>query len=120
MSFMTPMKRTMATEIGDIAGQHDVRLTLSIQDQDALWDAAAARLRAAGLDEEEIADCIGTRADISPADCLTTLILPIAVAGCTVTDIAVHEILPDLAQLLLAAAEATSHIGPRAFPVRPR
>lgn len=112
MSFMTgPLDRKMATEIGDNAAEHDVRLTLSIYDQDALWDAAATRLRSAGLADEEIADCIGSPADISLKDCLTTLILPLTLAGCKLSDIVVREVLPDLGDILLAAAQATSHIG---------
>jgi hypothetical protein len=91
--------------IGDIAGLHDIHITLTVQNHEALWEAAAAKLSAAGLVEDEIVDCIGDRADISLNACLTTLIMPLALPGCTLTDVAVRGLIPNLDRFLQAATQ---------------
>ncbi|QJU57431.1 hypothetical protein HL653_06155 [Sphingomonas sp. AP4-R1] len=106
MSFMIAPNRDMGIEIGDIAGLHDIRITLTVQNHEALWDAASAKLNSVGLTDEDIADCIGTRADISLGDCLTTLVMPLALPGCALTDVSVRALVPDLDRLLMAATEA--------------
>lgn len=123
MSFMTAHNRDTGIEIGDIAGLHDIRITLTVQNHEALWDAAAAKLNSVGLDEDDIADCIGTRSDISLGDCLTTLVMPLNLPGCALTDVTVRALVPDLDRLLTAATEAFRLAdvknGPRAdLPVR--
>jgi hypothetical protein len=107
MSVMTAaLESDLATELDGLAPCYDIQLSLSVRDQGALWRAAALRLQAAGLDEEEIVDCIGPRDDVAVEDCLATLILPLTLAGCALTGLAVRNILPELSEILRVAAAA--------------
>jgi hypothetical protein len=105
MNFTNAQDKNTGIGIGDIAGLHDIHITLTVQNHEALWDAAAAKLSAVGLAEDEIADCIGDRADISLNECLTTLIMPLALPGCTLTDVAVRGLIPNLDRFLQAATQ---------------
>jgi hypothetical protein len=118
MSFMTTHRPDMGIEIGDIAGLHDIRITLTVQNHEALWDAAAAKLDEVGLTDDDIVDCIGTRSDISLGDCLTTLVTPLTLPGCALTDVTVRALVPDLDRLLSAATEAFRLSDVKNGPVR--
>jgi len=59
----------------------EIILTVAATDPSRLWDAAAARLRSAGLDTEDIHDTIGVRFDPRIEDCLTTLLVPPRIRG---------------------------------------
>lgn len=96
MSFVGKVGRSYTpNEPVDVGSKHDILISVAVQEADTLWCAAAQRLEAYGLDQEDIEACIGPRVDVSIADCLRTLLVPFDLAGCAVQDIAVTA-RPDL------------------------
>ncbi len=72
---------------------YTVTLTLSVDDMNALWEAAAERaLRAPGMTLANVLDTLGPREDPSISDCIAMLTAPAPVAGCTASDFVVEEI----------------------------
>lgn len=73
------------------APRFQVTLTLSVDDVEALWAAAATRgMQSPGATVADVLDTIGPREDPSIADCIAMLTAPSVVAGCALEDFAVE------------------------------
>lgn len=73
------------------APRFQVTLTLSVEDVEALWAAAATRgMQGPGATVADVLDTIGPREDPSIADCIAMLTAPSAVAGCALEDFEVE------------------------------
>jgi len=67
--------------------EYRVSLTLAVNDPQALWAAAAARLLCApDMTLGDVLDVIGPREDPSMTDCIATMAKPTAIAGCMLDD----------------------------------
>ncbi|NIJ20825.1 hypothetical protein FHS95_002517 [Sphingomonas naasensis] len=64
-------------------------LTLTVDDAEALWNAAAEKALQAGMALSDVLDTIGPREDPAIGDCLAMLLVPAGVAGCALDDFAV-------------------------------
>jgi hypothetical protein len=64
---------------------YTISIALRVDDATALWDVAAARAIAVpGFVVEDVLDTIGLREDADVRACLTMILDPSALAGCTV------------------------------------
>ncbi len=74
------------------APAYTVTLTLTVEDVQALWSAAAERaLAAPGMTLGDVLDTIGPREDPSVADCVAMLTAPARIAGCELEGFEVLE-----------------------------
>lgn len=93
---------------GGEKGAYRISLTVSVDDVDALWAAAAAKaLGMPGMTLEDVYDVLGPREDPAIADCLSMLAAPPRMPGCTLEDFAVER-LADVASARRPAARPSS------------
>lgn len=87
---------------GNAAASYTVTLTLTVDNAEALWAAAAERaMRAPGMTLADVLDTIGPREDPSIGDCIALLAQPQPIAGCGLDNFGVRESLSGVpAQLL--------------------
>lgn len=72
-----------------------ISLVLSVQDSEALWDAAAIKgLSAPGMRLSDIIDVIGPREDPAIAECVAMLAQPAQMAGCSLERFDIEAIVP--------------------------
>lgn len=83
--------RAFSQTANDSAPTFTVALTLSVENAEALWNAAAERAMKAGMALSDILDTIGPREDPALADCIAMLTAPAGVAGCSLEDFTVRE-----------------------------
>lgn len=92
-----------------------VTLTLTVEDTQALWSAAADRaLAAPGMTIADVLDTLGPREDPSIADCISMLTAPAGIAGCALEAFEVREEVPGQVIHLLPVQERAAPLLPAA------
>lgn len=89
--------RAYSQSFSDSSPSYTVALTVSVENGEALWNAAAERAMKAGMALSDILDTIGPREDPAIADCLAMLTAPGAIAGCALDNFAVREAIAPVA-----------------------
>lgn len=103
------MDVSWASGIGDPCLKGDLSVTIydavlkfAVSDASLLWRAAARQLENGGLGLDDVHATIGFADDPLIEECLTTLILPLSIAGSELID---YEIQPDVGTTAIAGAE---------------
>lgn len=80
----------------DLQAQYKVNLTLVLNDPAVLWSAAATKgIKVMGMAINDVLDIIGPREKPALAQCISILIRPDSIPGCSVDDFWI-DFIPDL------------------------